>query len=73
MLDKIAPYWRHLIIMLVPALIAWAVQAVPQWNIPVSLAALIGIVLTTLGLWFTSATRQYGAGKAQEGEVNVGE
>lgn len=73
MLDRLKPEWRHLIIMIVPVLIAWATQAIPKWHLPVSVSALLGLIVATLGLWFTDVTRQYGVGKAKEGDVNVGE
>jgi MFS superfamily sulfate permease-like transporter len=68
MLDKLAPEWRHLIIILVPVLIAWVTQEIPNWNLPVSISALIGVVASALLLWFTGVTKQYGLFKETSSE-----
>jgi hypothetical protein len=60
MLDKLAPEWRHLVIIIVPVLIAWVTQEIPNWNLPVSLSALIGVLASAILLWFTGVTKQYG-------------
>jgi hypothetical protein len=60
MLDKLAPEWRHLIIIIVPVLIAWVTQEIPNWHLPVSLSALIGVLASAILLWFTGVTKQYG-------------
>lgn len=66
MLDNLKPEWRHLIIILVPVLITWITQEVPNWNLPLSISGLIGVLVTSIGLWFTSVTRQYGVGSKGE-------
>lgn len=66
MLDKLSPELRHLIILLFPVLITWATQEVPNWNLPLSVSALIAVVLSTLLLWFTGVTKQYGIGSKKE-------
>ena len=66
MLDKLKPEWRHLIIIIVPVLIAWVTQEVPNWNLPLPVSGLIGVVASALLLWFTGVTKQYGVGKPKE-------
>ena len=66
MLDKLKPEWRHLIIIIVPVLIAWVTQEVPNWNLPVAVSGLIGVVSSALLLWFTGATKQYGLFQIKE-------
>lgn len=68
MLDKIPAVWRHLIIMLFAAILGWAAEALPSFNLDPRLASLLGVVIATLILWFTPLTRQYGPEKPKVDE-----
>lgn len=62
MLDKLPPYLRHLVIIVVPLILAWGIEQADAWNLPFGLAGLIAAVLGALVLWFTTVTKQYGVG-----------
>ena len=63
MLDRIPAFWRHLIIGLASALLAWAASdLLPSLNAKGGLAALIGTVVTMLIAYLSPVVRQYGVG-----------
>ena len=61
MLDKLSPEARHLVLLLVGGLIAWASQELPTRLEPLP-ASLVGAFTTILLAWLTPLTRQYGIG-----------
>ena len=61
MLDKISPEARHLLLLLVGCLIAWASTELPTRLEPLP-ASLVGAFTTILLAWLTPLTRQYGTG-----------
>jgi len=63
MLDKIPAEVRHILIMLLAAVLGWASDNVLNLGISPLLASLLGVVLGTLILYVTPLTRQYGVGK----------
>ena len=63
MLDRIPAPMRHLIIMLIAALLGWAADNVAHLNLDPIVASLAGVVIGTAILWITPLTRQYGVGK----------
>jgi hypothetical protein len=63
MLDKIPAEVRHILIMLIAALLGWASDNVLNLGLSPLLASLAGVVVGTLLLYVTPLTRQYGVGK----------
>lgn len=63
MLDKIPAEVRHILIMLIAALLGWASDNVLNLGLSPLLASLAGVVVGTLLLYITPLTRQYGVGK----------
>ncbi len=61
MLDQLSPEARHLILLLIGALIAWASTELPTQLDPLP-ASLVGAVTTVALAWLTPLTRQYGIG-----------
>ena len=66
MLDKIAPAYRHLILMLVAALLGWASDNVANLGLPPLIASLAGVLVAAVIAWFTPLTRQYGIGHSKD-------
>jgi hypothetical protein len=67
MLDRLPPVWRHLLIALVPALLAWAAtDLIP--SLPPGAAAVLAPLVSVLVLIVTPLTRQYGAGAPDDPE-----
>ena len=61
MLDRFPPAVRHLLLMLLAAVLTWlSMDFVP--NITGPLAAVGGAVVSILLAWVTPLTRQYGVG-----------
>lgn len=65
MLDKIAPEWRHLILMLAAALLGWASDNLLNMGLPPMAASMLGVVVAAGIAWLTPITRQYGVGRKQ--------
>lgn len=63
MLDKIPAEARHILIMLIAALLGWASDNVLNLGLSPLLSSLAGVVVGTLILYVTPLTRQYGVGK----------
>jgi hypothetical protein len=63
MLDKIPAEARHILIMLLAAVLGWASDNILNLGLPPLVASLAGVVVGTLILWITPLTRQYGIGK----------
>ena len=63
MLDRLAPEWRHLILMLAAALLGWASDNVANLGLPPLVASLAGVLVVAVIAWLTPITRQYGIGK----------
>lgn len=63
MLDKIPAEARHILIMLLAAILGWASDNILNLGLPPLVASLAGVVVGTLVLWVTPLTRQYGIGK----------
>jgi hypothetical protein len=61
MLDKLSPEARHLMLLLIGALIAWASTELPTRLDPLP-ASLVGAFTTVALAWLTPLTRQYGVG-----------
>ena len=61
MLDKLSPEARHLVLLLIGGLIAWASTELPTRLEPLP-ASLVGAFTTILLAWLTPLTRQYGIG-----------
>lgn len=61
MLDKLSPEARHLCLLLIGALIAWASTELPTHLDPLP-ASLLGAFTTVALAWLTPLTRQYGIG-----------
>ena len=69
MLDKLSPEARHLVLLLIGGLIAWASTELPTQLEPLP-ASLVGAFTTILLTWLTPLTRQYGIG-APDNDDNV--
>jgi len=63
MLDRLPADARHLIIMLMAALLGWASDNVMGFGLSPIISSLLGVVVATGILWVTPLTRQYGVGK----------
>lgn len=63
MLDRIPAVYRHLIIMLIAAVLGWAADRIPELGLDPMVASLAGVLVATAILWITPLTRQYGVGK----------
>ena len=61
MLDRLSPEARHLLLLLIGALIAWASAELPTRLEPLP-ASLLGAFTTVALAWLTPLTRQYGIG-----------
>ncbi len=61
MLDRLSPEARHLMLLLIGALIAWASTELPTRLDPLP-ASLVGAFTTVALAWLTPLTRQYGIG-----------
>jgi hypothetical protein len=61
MLDRLSPEARHLMLLLIGALIAWASTELPTRLDPLP-ASLLGAFATAALAWLTPLTRQYGIG-----------
>jgi hypothetical protein len=61
MLDKLSPEARHLMLLLIGALIAWASTELPVHLDPLA-ASLLGAFTTVALAWLTPLTKQYGIG-----------
>jgi hypothetical protein len=61
MLDKLSPEARHLMLLLIGAVIAWASTELPTQLNPLA-ASLLGAITTAALAWLTPITRQYGIG-----------
>lgn len=64
MLDKLSPEARHLCLLLIGALIAWASTELPLHLDPLP-ATLVGAFATAGIAWLTPLTRQYGIGSTE--------
>ena len=64
MLDKLSPEARHLMLLLIGALIAWASTELPMHLDPLP-ASLIGAFTTVVLAWLTPITKQYGIGSPE--------
>lgn len=63
MLDRLSPELRHVLIMLIAAILGWASDNVLNFGLPPLVASLFGVVVGTLLLYVTPLTRKYGFGK----------
>ena len=61
MLDKLSPEARHLMLLLIGAVIAWSSTELPTKLDPLA-ASLLGAITTAALAWLTPITRQYGIG-----------
>jgi hypothetical protein len=61
MLDKLSPEARHLMLLLIGAVIAWASTELPMHLDPLP-ASLLGAFTTVALAWLTPLTKQYGIG-----------
>ena len=61
MLYKLSPEARHLVLLLIGGLIAWASTELPTRLEPLP-ASLLGAFTTVALAWLTPLTRQYGLG-----------
>jgi len=61
MLDRLSPEARHLMLLLLGGLIAWASTELPTRLDPLP-ASLLGAFTTVALAWLTPLTRQYGIG-----------
>ena len=61
MLDKLSPEARHLMLLLIGAVIAWASTELPTRLDPLA-ASLLGAITTAALAWLTPITRKYGIG-----------
>ena len=61
MLDKLSPEARHLMLLLIGAVIAWASTELPMHLDPLA-ASLLGACTTVVLAWLTPLTKQYGIG-----------
>ena len=61
MLDKLSPEARHLMLLLIGAVIAWSSTELPTRLDPLA-ASLLGALTTAALAWLTPITRQYGIG-----------
>ena len=66
MLDAMKPNERHLIFMVMVAVLTFGLTAIPQLVLDPLLAGLGGVVITALLAYFTPLTKQYGVGSASE-------
>ena len=67
MLDKLSASVRHLILLVVPVVLAWVgTDIVPQLKDKPGLAGVVAIALSVAVTWLTPLTRQYGVGAASE-------
>ena len=73
MLDKLSPEARHLVLLLIGGLIAWASTELPTRLEPLP-ASLVGAFTTVALAWLTPLTRQYGVGAPDNNDTldNVG-
>ena len=62
MLDKLSPEARHLMLLLIGGVIAWASTELPTRLDPLA-ASLLGALTTAALAWLTPITRQYGIGE----------
>lgn len=69
MLDRIPAVYRHLIIMLIAAILGWAADNVANLGLDPLVASLLGVVIGTAILWITPLTRQYGVGEDSDESV----
>jgi len=69
MLDKIPAEARHILIMLLAAVLGWASDNILNLGLPPLVASLAGVVVGTLILWITPLTRQYGIGKDTDDDL----
>ena len=70
MLDKIPAETRHIVIMLLAAVLGWASDNVLNLGLNPLVASLAGVVIGTLVLWVTPLTRQYGIGKSDADDLS---
>jgi hypothetical protein len=70
MLDKIPAETRHIVIMLLAAVLGWASDNVLNLGLNPLVASLAGVVISTLVLWVTPLTRQYGIGKSDADDLS---
>jgi hypothetical protein len=70
MLDKIPAETRHILIMLLAAVLGWASDNVLNLGLNPLVASLAGVVIGTLVLWVTPLTRQYGIGKSDADDLS---
>ena len=66
MLDTMKASERHLILMVMVAVLTFGLTAIPQLGLDPLLAGLGGVVITALLAYFTPLTKQYGVGSASE-------
>ena len=66
MLDSMKPSERHLILMVMVAVLTFGLTAIPQLDLDPLLAGLGGVVITALLAYFTPLTKQYGIGSASD-------
>ena len=73
MLDRLSPEARHLVLLLIGGLIAWASTELPTRLEPLP-ASLVGAFTTVALAWLTPLTRQYGVGAPDNDDTldNVG-
>ena len=67
MLDKLSPEARHLMLLLLGALIAWASTELPMHLDPLP-ASLLGAFTAVAIAWLTPITKQYGVGMTDNPE-----
>lgn len=62
MLDFLPTPVRHSVIALAGALLGWATEALPGFNLPTPIAMIAGTAITIATMYLTPLTRQYGVG-----------
>ena len=72
MLDKLPPYIRHLILLLLAWLVANGANFILRFHFSPMIAGLVGIGFTIFVAVVTPITKQYGAGSKAGEVVNVG-
>lgn len=60
MLDKLPAPVRHSALMLISALVGWALESIPTLDLSVGQAAIAGVILTQIAAYITPLTKQYG-------------
>lgn len=73
MIDKLPAWAQHLVIAVVPVLLAWlSSDIIPQLSGRVGWAGIAGVVLSVIVAVVTPITRSYGIGKPANDSDQVG-